>query len=262
METPPTPSAMEPAPPPVPTPMSLLGRLTNVFAAPSEVFDDVKATRSSAANWLLPTVLLIIVGIVGAILVFSQPAVRQQVREAGAQVIEKMAAKMPKERADQMREQAAMSEDRTPIAMKFGGPAFAALWSTFFWGIAIWLVGAKILKGSFTVTKGLEVAGLSTMIMVLESVVTDLMRLAMGNLYATPSLALLVKDFDPLNTTHGLLALANVMTVWILIVRGIGLSRLSNTSVMKGVSWIFGIWIAGTGILLGLSLGVRKLIGF
>ncbi len=105
-------------------------------------------------------------------------------------------------------------------------------------------------------------AGLSTMIAVLESVVTDLMRLAMGNLYATPSLALLVKDFDPLNTVHGLLGMANVMTVWILIVRGIGLARLSNASVVKGISWIAGVWVVGMGILMGFSLGIRKLMGF
>jgi hypothetical protein len=43
------------------------------------------------------------------------------------------------------------------------------------------------------------------------------------------------------------------MTFWILAVRGVGLARLSGVSVAKAVTWVFGIWAAYTGLLVGFG---------
>ena len=67
-------------------------------------------------------------------------------------------------------------------------------------------------------------------------------------MYASTSLALLVKDFDPQNTFHSLLTMMDVMVLWLLAVRSIGLARLSGASVGKAALWIFGIWIVITGV--------------
>ncbi len=77
--------------------------------------------------------------------------------------------------------------------------------------------------------------------------------MGLGNLYASTSLVLLVKEFDPQNTVHSLLTLVNVMTFWLLAVRGIGLARLSGASVAKAIAWVFGVWAAYTGLLVGLA---------
>ena len=50
--------------------------------------------------------------------------------------------------------------------------------------------------------KAVEVAGLSNMILALSVIVKTLLVLIAGNLFASPSLALLVKDFDPQNSVH------------------------------------------------------------
>ena len=78
--------------------------------------------------------------------------------------------------------------------------------------------------------------------------------MGLGNLYAAPGLMLLVKDFDPQNTVHALLAIVNVMTFWVLAVRAIGLARLSGASFAKAAAWVFGIWAAYTGFFIGLGL--------
>ena len=87
-----------------------------------------------------------------------------------------------------------------------------------------------------------------------------LLILGLGNLYASPSLMLLVKDFDPQNTVHGLLAIVNVMTFWLLAVRAVGLARLSGVSFAKAALWVFGIWAAYTGFLTGLGLLVQMAV--
>jgi hypothetical protein len=101
--------------------------------------------------------------------------------------------------------------------------------------------------------KAVEIVGLANMVSVLEVIVKTLLIVGLGNLYASTSLVLLVKEFDPQNTVHSLLALVNVMTFWLLAVRGIGLARLSGASFAKAAAWVFGIWAAYTGLLIGLA---------
>jgi hypothetical protein len=84
-----------------------------------------------------------------------------------------------------------------------------------------------------------------------------LLILVMGNLFVSPSLMLLVKDFNPQNPAHSLLALVNVMTIWILAVRAIGLARLANVSIAKAALWVFGIWGAYTGLFWGLGAAAQ-----
>jgi len=112
--------------------------------------------------------------------------------------------------------------------------------------------------------KAVEVVGLANMIEVLEAIVKTLLIVGEGSLYASPGLMLLVKDFDPQNTAHALLAIVNVMTFWVLAVRASGLARLSGASFTKAALWVFGIWAAYTGFFVGLGLlakAVFKRIG-
>src|SRR5205085_2058359 len=105
-----------------------------------------------------------------------------------------------------------------------------------------------------------EVVGLTNMIGVLESIVTALLILVMGTLFARPSLMVLIKDFDPQNPIHGMLAAVNLMTFWILAVRAIGLARLSGVSFAKAAAAVFGVWVAYTGFFIGVGFAVQAVV--
>lgn len=258
MEQPPPIIETQPPGPELPG-MSLPARLLNVFAIPGDVFDEVKKSRPSTANWLVPVLLFILVGSIGAYLINSQPAIQQQMREMQDQMIQKMvdSGKLPKEQADRQREAGEIGARVGPyIAV-----VFSAFFSPFWWGLIFWVVGSKILKGGFSFMKGVEAAGLANAITVLGSLVTTLLIVSLGNVFASPSPALLVKNFDPQNTSHSLLAVANIITLWVLGVRSIGLARLSGSSFISAAAWVFGIWIAYTGFFIGVGLAFRKLFG-
>ncbi len=244
---------------PQPARMSLVARLLNVFAIPSDVFDEVKTTGSSAGNWLVPALLLIAASWLGAWLIFSQPSIQQQLNEMTAQAIDKQVeqGKLTEAQAEQARQVGQISVKVAPYVM----PVPVAFITPFGWGLILWLVGTKALKGNFPFLKAVEVAGLANAIAVLEAIVRTLLVVGLGNLFASPSPALLVKEFDPKNTAHSLLALANVMMFWLLIVRSIGLARLSGAPLLKAAAWVFGIWATYTGLLLGVGLAVRSLFG-
>jgi hypothetical protein len=234
--------------------MSLPARFLNVLVAPGEVFDQVKSSSPSAANWLVPALLLIAVSWLGASLVLSQDAFKRQISEYSEKAIEKQIARahMTQAQADQARAMGEKMAGISTVVSAVAGPVVMGFATPFVWGFFLWLA-AKGLKGGVAYMKAVEVVGLSNSIGVLEAVLKTLLILALGNLFASPSLALLVKDFDPQIPTHSLLAAVNVMTFWILAVRAIGLARLAGASVGKAALWVFGIWIAYTGFFAALG---------
>jgi hypothetical protein len=235
----------------------------NVFAAPGDVFGEVKAAAPSVANWLVPAVLFMVLSWLSAGLIFSQPAIRQQISEFSTKAIDRQVekGKLSSAQAEQAR---ATAEKFGRIGSEVGavvGPVFAAFISPFFGGLILWLVGSFALKGSFPYMKAVEVAGLSNMILALNVIVKTLLILITGNLFASTSLALLVKDYDPQNSVHSLLTMMDVMVLWLLTVRSIGLARLSGASIGKAAAWVFGIWIAFTGMIIGFGAAVRAVFG-
>jgi hypothetical protein len=254
MEQPQSTQESLPEAPPSPT-MSLGGRLLNIFAAPGEVFQDVKTANVSAANWLVPALILTLVSWVAAWAIFSQPTINHQLSEVTERAIQKQIDQnhMSEQDADRAR---AMGEKWAGISAKIGAalaPVIGGLVTPFFWGLIVWGIGVGLLKANFPYMKAVEVVGLANMVNVLDVIVRTLLIVGLGNLYAAPSLILLVKEFDPQNTVHSLLALANVMTFWLLAVRAMGLARLAGVSFAKAALWVFGIWAAYTALLIGLA---------
>ena len=214
----------------------------------------------------MPALILIAVSWVATCLVFSQESIKHQLSDITDQAIQKQVEKahMSEQQAEQAR---AMGEKWAGISSKVAAglaPVFSGFITPFFWGLIIWLVGAKLLKGNFPYMKAVEVVGLANMVNVLDVIVRTLLIVGLGNLYAAPGPVLLVKDFDPQNTVHSLLAIANVMTFWLLAVRAVGLARISGASFTKAALWVFGIWAAYTGFFVGLGVlmkAVAKRIG-
>jgi len=240
--------------------MSLGARLTNVFSGPGEVFDETIKGPPSTANWLVPTVLSCVIGVVSVFVVFSQEAIVQPMREKQAQAVEKRLEKMPKEQRDQARE--AIEKWSNPELMKY----FAAIgvvarsfgW-LFFAALVLWLVGTSVFKGSFTFMKAVEVCVLAAMISALGLIITTLLAVVMGNPLATPGPALLIRDLDASNPVHLMLSALNIVTFWYLSVLSIGLAKLSGASVLKAAVWLFGLWAVITIGLVLLGAAAQKM---
>ncbi|MCU0783676.1 MAG: YIP1 family protein [Verrucomicrobia bacterium] len=257
----PTPETQPDTPKPPAT--SLPTRLMNVFAAPGEVFEEVKAAPVSTANWLVPALLTIVVSWIAAGLIFSQESFVHQVSEIADKAIEKQIEKghMPKAQADAARQ---VGQKWAGISTKISavaGPVVAAFFLPFWRGLIFWLFGAKLFRGNFTYMKAVEAAGLTNMIGVLDAIVKTLLILSLGNLFASPSLALLVKEFDPQNPVHSLFAVVNIMVLWALVVRSIALARLSSVSFAKAAGVVFGLWAAFTGLMIGFGFAMRAISG-
>jgi hypothetical protein len=238
--------------------MSLGGLLGNIFVSPSEVFDEIKIRPPSMANWLVPTVIGIVVGMIFTLVVFSQPAILQSMREAPVKSIEAKVAqgKMTRQQADQQiaAMEPILDKFMTPEIFKVVGILSAIVVQPcmlFFFALVFWLVGTYAFKGSFEYMKAVEAVGLSTMISIPGAIIYMFLAVIYGSLYMTPGPVLLLSQFDPANPLHVLLQSLNLMFVWYLAVMSIALARLSGTSFAKAACWGFGLW----GLLLAAKLG-------
>jgi hypothetical protein len=251
-----------PAAEPQPLPTSLWSRLLNVFAAPGEVFEEVKTSKPSTGNWLVPALILMLAGMVSSVVIFSQPDIVQQIHEQQQKAFDKQisAGKMTQAQADQA----------TAVAEKFSGPTMlmifgcvgavmtsflSLVWAAF----VLWLITRFYLKVPLGYGKMLEVAGLAFMIMALAVVVKTLLIVLTGNLYAALSPVLFVKHFDPRSPLHNLLTLLDVMTIWLLAVRSIGLAKLTGASFGKTATAVFVVWLVCSGLMIGFSLAMQAI---
>ncbi len=236
--------------------------MLKVLATPGEVFDEVKAARYSAGNWVVPAVLFILISWVSVALIYSQPSVKQQLADMANKAIDQQVEKgvISAERAEQSRGVAEKWSGVFYLISSVVTPPIYGFVVPFWWGLILWLGGRWWLKADFGYLKAVEIAGMATMVLILDVIVRTALVLATGNMMAAPSLALLVlKDFDPKNAVHMLFAFVNVMMLWALLLRSLGLARLSGSSWGKGAVWVFGFWIVVTGFITTVSVLLQKL---
>lgn len=261
METPPPLPASEPQAPPPPA-TSLAARLLNVFAVPGDVFAEVKVARPSAANWFVPMLLLAVIGALAAIIMVSQPAIQQQLREAQTKALDKQvqAGKLTQAQADQALE--AIDKFMGPTMWKLmgaGGAVVVNVLRMLWWALVLWLLGRWWLKTEFGYVKSLEVASLALMISVLGTLVTVLLQVNFARMFATPSLALAINDFDVTRKSHVVLGALNVFYIWQVCVLSVGLSKLAGTPWLRAAWVVFTYWVLQESFLILVGLGQMAL---
>jgi hypothetical protein len=242
---------------------SLAARLLNIFATPGEVFEEVKSARPATANWLVPLLLYGLVAAVSSVMIVSQPAMIQQIRERQEKFFDEQVKSGAKTREQADREMEVAEKYSIPAAKIGAGISgfFLSFVTVFWWAFVLWLIGRWALKAPVGFRKTLEVAGLASAISVLEAVVRMLLVFGLSNPLASPSLALLIKNPDPHNPLYMLLSLTNVLTFWVLIVRAIGLAKLSGAPVLKVALWVFTAWAIVMMLGMGAGQAAAKISG-
>jgi len=246
-----------PAAAPAPT-SSLAGKLLNVIAAPGEVFDEIKAAPPSVANWLVPVLIYAVVGVISVFVLFSQPAIQQTLRDQQVKALDQLVqqGKMTQAQEDQALQ--VMDKFMGPKMLEVIGSVGLVVYSfisLFGWALMLWLLGRWFLKTRSEYLKMLEVAGLTSIILVLGMVIGTLLAVILGRLYAGPNLALLVSSFDPKNRGHLLLGAANVFYFWHTAVLAVGLAKISGGLMSKAFAVVFGFWVLIEVLLIAVGLG-------
>ena len=255
METPTIPTPTE-SPPPAET--SLANRLTNVYAAPGEVFDEVKASPVKTGNWLVPILISCVAVIAYIAVVFSQEAIIRGMRETQEKAIQKQvdAGKIPQAQADTIIQ--GMEKFMTPTLMAlfggFGG-VMTIFTMTFAVACVLWLASTFIFKTPVPYLKMVEFTGLTMMVDALEKIVRALLAIWKGSMLATLGPILLVENPSMSNKTHLYLSMLDVIDVWWLSLLALALSKAAGVSFWKTAPLIFVVWFGCRALLIFFTPG-------
>jgi hypothetical protein len=237
--------------------MSFSDKFVGILSSPGEVFDNVaKNPEKQNSNWVVPLIITIVMTIAFTLIVFTQPPIQDQMHETQLKAMQKSVAegKMTQEQMDKAME---MSKPGSPMFLIFGsvGAVVVVFVMVFAYSGVYWIGGKVVFKFSTSFSKVLEVYGLSLFIGVLGALVTIVLIVAMGSLYAQPGLALAIKDFDPTNKVHKLMSAINIFEFWQMYVIGVGLSKIWSTPLGKSLTIVGGVWVIWTAIKVFASFG-------
>lgn len=191
----------------------------------------------------------IVVGIIFTLVVFTQPAIQDQMADAQMKSMQQNVAdgKMTQEQMD-MAVERNPAKPGSPMFLIFGaiGVSLVSVVSLYAYSGVYLLAGKLMYKTAAPFSKVQEVVGMSFYVSIVGALLSMVIIVAMGSLYASLSPALLVENFDPLNKQHKLMAAVNLLEFWYLFVVGVGLSKIWNLSVGKSVGLVGGVWLVWT----------------
>jgi len=234
------------------TPMSFTDKLVGVFSSPGELYDNVRQTPPTGSNWVIPTLILIVVGLVMAYVLTTNPTLSDQMTRMASEQMEKSlqkqiaSGKLTQEQANQARDNMQAYGTKGPIIFSYATALIGPFFLVFIPGLIYWLLGKWVMKVSVPFMKVAEVVGLTLLIVSLESIVTLILQIGMNSLFASPSLAIFISNFSVDNTMHALAAKANIFTIWELVVVSIGLARLFMKDMPKVLVLVFALWVLWT----------------
>jgi len=243
-----------------PEPMSFTDKVVNLFASPGELFENVRQTPITHSNWLIPTLILVVVGTLMSYLVMSNPSIADQYARMSSEQVEKQIQKsiqdgrMTEEQAEQAREQASRFGATGMLISRLAASAIGPFFVLFVVGLVYWLLGKGVMKAAVPYFKVVEVVGFTFLISVLESIVTTILVITLDRAFATPSLSLFIADFSINDKWHMLAATMNIFTFWNLGVVSIGLSRVFQRDFAKVLVLVVALWLIWTAAMVfGLS---------
>jgi len=233
-------------------------RVTNIFTAPSKTFEDIKRGHRS---WWMPFVIMAIIGYIFfaavALKIGMQTVVDNQIHLNPAQE-EKMAQATPEQR-EMTAKISLYATEGSFIAMPVLMLAGVALLSLGLWGTINFVFGGKSTYGSvFAVWM---YAGLPGIIKSLLGIVVIFTGAAPESFNIKNFAPTNIGAFmNPLETNKVLYALASsldVITIWTLVLLGIGTAMVAGVKRTSGYIAVFGWWA----IFVLFGAGIAAIFG-
>ncbi|MDE2808189.1 MAG: YIP1 family protein [Gemmatimonadota bacterium] len=210
--------------------MSVVGRILRVFYAPSETFEAV-AEQRSAADWLVPTIIVAAVIFVSTYL--TSPI---YVAETMEQIREQTPAEQP-------------TVEGTGDAIRISG-LIAAPVMTFvmlFIGAAIYLLVGKLLGGLLGYGHCLALVAYTSLISILQHIVKTPLVLANETMDVQIGLGMFLSEEARQSFGGHLLSLIDPFIVWMIVIAGLGLSivgQIDRSRAYAGVAAVTLIFLA------------------
>ena len=254
------------APPPPVTP--LLARLMNVIAIPGRVFEEVRVSRHSVWNWLVPAPLYALSLALFTVAVTSMPSNQKWFGEQMATMRAGQSADMADSvksgkatQADADRMLAFTDAISSPRVLKIAGLVVGlgfGVVRVFWWAFVLWILARTVFKLPVPFGKTLEVAGLSSVAATLGNLLLLALLVNFGESFSGGGVSLVVEDMASTSRQMLVAVAMNGMNFWLIALLGVGLARLAGLPWARGVFLLAAYWIATEFLMLALGAGFAR----
>ncbi len=239
--------------------ISLGDAMAGTFSEPGETFTAVK--RSKKNYWLIPLLIVVVISILSSFLVMRDEELSSEIKDKQKKAMSEQfdkavkEGKMTKEQADQQMEQS-MKFMSGPMMIVFGiiGSLFAVIIFFFIKALVYWGV-FKGLKGIASFKDVMNVLGLTGLITAVQLVVDTALAIMLGKLTANIGPILLFTEEAVGSSIYKVLGHFDLITIWYLIVLGIGFGKVSELGTTKTTLIVFVLWLIWVGITSFSSIG-------
>ncbi|HEY9189047.1 MAG TPA: YIP1 family protein [Ignavibacteria bacterium] len=227
----------------MPEPMSFIDKLVGVFTSSGEVFGSIKNFPPKALDWIIPTLILVIVVIASQLIQMNNPVIKSELRQKQVQAMQKYVdeGKMTQEQMDQALDNMEKMKGFQLFGLFIGVPVGTLIVMAFM-ALVYWLLVKLALKGKTGYGYVFVLLGLTNIIVVIQVIITLILSIVLGKFNAAPNVGLVVSSITQ-GPMYTILKSLDPFSIWSMIVVGIGLAKLSDTNVTKSIIWVFILWI-------------------
>lgn len=221
--------------------------MLNVVSAPGETFEEVRDNPYLPWNWVVPLAVAALIGVLFAVVAFSQQAVIDDMLRQQTAAIDRQleSGKLTPEAAAAARD--GMEKARPlmgVLVMVFGG--FGAVVGTLAFAFAVafglWLLSRFALGSPVEYWKLLEVVGLASVIHTISTVATLFVVIYRGSITSSVSAAMLVPGLVPESPVFTLLSAINPFMFWWLAVVALGWALVAQRAWGVTLAWLAGLY--------------------
>jgi hypothetical protein len=223
--------------------MSFTDKLIGIFAEPVKVFTNIAKNPVKTSDWILPIIIIIVLAIASQLITMNNPLVQENMKQEMIKKFQKSVdeGKMTQEQAEQFLDNMEKYKGFQYIGIFVFVPIVMFI-ITFLAALIYWIMAKVGLKGDPNYMSVVTIYSLTSLISVIEVLITTILSITMGKMNAVPSLALILPNLaeGPLKI---LISKINPFTFWWLILMGLGMAKLCNKDIKNGIIWVFGLWV-------------------
>jgi hypothetical protein len=223
--------------------MSFTDKVVGVITEPGVVFESIKKFPVKITDWLIPTLILIVFIIASQLIQMGNPAIKSDLRQKQIATLQKYVdeGKMPAEQFEKAIEGMDKMQSFQLIGTFVGVPV-GTFFVLAFMALIYWLIGKFGLKGEPKYGHVFVLMGLTSVIGIIEVIITLIISILMGKFNAAPNLTLLISSVNS-GPMFSILKSIDPISIWSMIVVGVGLAKLSSSTTLKSLYWVIGLWV-------------------
>ena len=222
--------------------MSFTDKVAALFTEPSNLFESIKNYPPRKIDWLVPTLIIIVVTVFSSIMQMRDVEIKNEIKQKQIEQLQKMVdeGRIP---AESLEQSIASMEKASGLGYQLFftlvGVPIGVFFMLLIMALIYWAIVKLILRGDVMYGYVLSLVGLINIIGIFAAIVSLVLSILYGKMNTGLNLALLVSPETSMPVLKILKAI-DPFTIWSLVLTSIGLAKFCSVPFTKSAFAVFG----------------------